>query len=381
MRNEYIYERKGKKGITLQVKVPCGSGKDRFFQTASFKVSDYPSKTAAYQAARMQRDIYIVNSRNMPKKPQSASVGALYSHYLEMSALSLNTMKYYKPIYRDVCSKYVDIDIQKITAFDIQSSLTEYAQGHSQKMVSRAVTVWHNIFRTAQMKGIDVSDKTQMLMPVCSRYTSKRRKKDVISFEQFKSFTQFFLSRDGKRKQTKKKDQDIWYMLWLMYYTGCRPAEALAINSEDIDFENNLLHIVKSVGSSRTELRQILTTKRPASYRHFPITEELETLLHSLVDYSNSSPLLCDSDGLPYNIATIDDRITQAKIKTGIQFNLYQCRHMFSDAMFDIGTSPVVVRDLMGHESSSMSLDYAKASRDQMTAAVKKRSGNNSGTN
>lgn len=91
--------------------------------------------------------------------------------------------------------------------------------------------------------------------------------------------------------------QDAWYMLQIMRWTGCRTAEVLALNWDDFDKENKTLYINKSVGSTGTETRQIITTKTIESIRYVPCTDDLIAILNSLRAYSSSSPMIIAQDG------------------------------------------------------------------------------------
>lgn len=371
MKNEYIYESKGKKGISLQIKIPYTDEQKRKFRSATIKAYAFPTKAAAYETARMKRDQMMIDIRNNQFIYKTPTVGELYEEYWEMSALTINTRTQYDYVYRYVAKPLANIKIEDIEVSQIQHLLSSYAENHSDQMIKKGKHIWHCIYLTAQMKGLNIMDKTYMLLPTTSRKPVKKNKKDqIISYDEFVQFTSDLIDSQTYSNTVKKRRHDVWYMLWIMYYTGCRPAEALAIGRDDIDLKNNILTIRKSIGSTKKNYRQIVATKRPASYRNFPIPVDLIPILNSLLINSNSTPLLCDSDGLPYAIKDISREIASCSKRTGIQFNAYQLRHKFSDDMFDNKVSPVVIRDLMGHASSTMSLEYAKATNSQMTEAV-----------
>lgn len=371
-KNEFIYERKGKKGLTLQVKVPYGSSSDRRFFSQSVRAYEYPSKAVAYEAARMIRDQAIVDINNNRDFHLTPTVSQLYESYWEMSSLSLNTRQQYQSVYEAVAGPLSASRIDAVNVSDIQRLIADYAESHSEQMIKKARHVWHVIYLSAQMQGINIADKTVMLMPTPSRKPVKTNKAPtVISFDDFVLFTQELLNFPYQSAEKARRARDVWYLLWIMYYTGCRPAEVLALNAGDIDLDARLLRVEKSVGSTKKARRQIVKTKRPASYRRLPIPDGLVPILQELLSTSVTSPLLCAADGLPYPILEITNHISDIKRQSGIQFNSYQLRHKYSDDLFDAKVNPVVIRDLMGHSSSTMSLEYAKATAAQMSDAVK----------
>lgn len=373
MKNEYIYERKGKNGLTLQIKVPERKKSGRTFRSASVKVYEFPSKAAAYEHARMLREQMMIDIRNNTPVRKSPTVKKLYEDYWEISPYTLSTKKQYDSIYPAVIKPLENLHVTDVEAADIQKTITAFAEDHSARLIGQAKTMWHRIFITAQMQGINVSDKTIMLLPIHTRHVSKPKKHANVTVQDFVAFTAALLDRDKRSPKTNKIDKDVWYMLWIMYYTGCRPAEVLALCRDDIDLVSNVIRISKSIGSKKGSRRQIVDTKRVSSRREIPICDELKLILTDLCMSSNTSPLICCEDGLPYDIRDIVDRITVNRRRTGIPFNSYQLRHMFSDDMFDRNVSPVVIRDLMGHKSSTMSLEYAKATKGQMQDAIDSR--------
>ena len=54
-------------------------------------------------------------------------------------------------------------------------------------------------------------------------------------------------------------------------------------------------------------------------------------------------------------------------------FTLYQLRHQFSTDLLSAGAPINVVRDLMGHESATMSLDYAVSNEKDRISVINNR--------
>ena len=146
----------------------------------------------------------------------------------------------------------------------------------------------------------------------------------------------------------------------------------MALNYDDFDKESKTLYINKSVGSTGTETRQIITTKTIESIRYVPCTDELIAILNSLRAYSSSSPMIIAHDGKPYEISVISNHISLVSKKCGIKFNAYMLRHLFSTTLYREGVNQAVIRDLMGHTSSSMTLGYANTTEEDRKKAINK---------
>lgn len=370
--NSGIFERQGKNGLSLQVQLKYDTPNGRKTFTRTIKVSDYQDKKSAYIVARMIRDkarIDIATEKVITNK--CPTVEYFFNKHLEIDGMSLKTKEKHKSFYEIAIKQFADIPLDKIKTADIQQSLTEYAETHSQDQIKRVITTWKAIYHCALMLEYEITDKTVALNKVKSKKVVVKRNThvDIETFDNFCIELLKYNSQDGK---PNKVTLDIWYMLQIMRYTGCRTAEVLALNKEDYDKKNHILHINKSVGSTGTETRKIIPTKTIESIRNVPCTQELETILDSLILYSNTSPLICCKDGKPYEIDIISNTIHLVSKKTGIQFNAYMLRHLFSTTLFNNGVNSAIIRDLMGHASSSMSLGYANTTKEDRERAIEK---------
>lgn len=371
--NTGITEIKGKTGVSLKIAIRYGTRQNRKSFTRTIRVSDYPDRRSAYAAARMIRDKARLDiANNIAIAGVCPTVQEFYDMHLDMAGFSLKTKKKHLSIYKNAMIQFADTPLNKITSADIQRSLVAYSVNHSQDAIKRVISVWRQLFQTATMSGYDISDKTLALKPVKSKLISIP-KNTATDFETFIAFSDELLKYNDIDGVACKHSRDIWFMLWIMYYSGCRTAEVLALSRDDYDPEGHILHITKSVGSTGTETRQIVPTKTAGSVRDIPCVPDLDKIMIMLLEYSSTSPLLADTDGLPYEIDYVSNYIRLVCKKSGLRFNAYMLRHLFSSSLFSSGASSAVIRDLMGHTSSTMSLSYANTSKDELLEALKNR--------
>lgn len=367
MKEKYIIERPSKHGLTYQVKIRQYGAS--FSQT--IHADDFPTKKQALAYAKMVRDKQLVtmkqNSRNLPK--DVPTIQELYNKKWELNGLSIKTRKRHDAAFNIAFVPYKNKRLSDITITDIQQSLVKYAEDHTQGQVNRAKTVWKQLYDTAFLLGFDVVDLTPRLSPIRSKVPTNHRSKstDPITLKLF--FEK--LSSYGDPKMAT----DMYYMLMLMYYTGCRIAEVLAISKSDYNPSSRTLHIQKMVGSTASNTRMIVTTKTEQSNRFLPLSADACALIERMIEYSSTDPLLTDADGRPYEITKVSTFIRNVSLSAGIQFNAYRLRHLFSTDLLRSGESLAVIRDLMGHSSTAMSLDYAISSDEEMKEAINKLSG------
>ena len=371
--NSGIYERTGKKGLVLQIILRYGKdAKKRKTFTKTIKVSDYPDKKSAYVAARMVRDKARLDiSMDKALENKYPTVEYFYKKHLELDGISIKTKERHNTIYNYSIIEYKDVPLDKIKTSDIQQSLIKYAENHSQEQIKRLLYIWKAIYHTALILEYEIVDKTVALKPVKSKMIIKKKdtSTDIETFNLFCDELLKYNSNDGK---PCKMSQDIWYMLQVMRWTGCRTAEVLALNASDFDLDRHILHINKSVGSTGQKKRQIITTKTQSSIRDIPITPELENIYKSMTQYSKTSPMLLAADDNPYEISIVSNHIHLVAKKANIQFNAYMLRHLFSTTLYKAGINQAVIRDLMGHASSTMTLGYANTNIDDREKALEK---------
>ena len=362
---KYIRKRKRKYGTAFLIEIPYKDeeGTQKRF-TDTVKVIDYGDEKTALIAAQRIRNEALNDIQSGKLKRSFPTVKSLYRQKWELMPLSINTHEKQDAIYNSAIlpleSKYID----EVTVSDIQLSVNQYAQDHSQDAVSRLMTVWRQIFKCALILGYDVPDRTEAVIVPKSKIVTQHR--DV------RMNTEDFLTvLEALKESGRYNDRAIYYMLLIMYYTGCRPAEALALTADDIS--DMYIRINKAVGSTKDQKRQIVPTKTESSVRRLPIASELIPVLNDLKNWSKHKYLLAFESGELADIDEVSDTINKIAKKKHVRFNAYMLRHLMSSELLHKGDS-VIARDLLGHTSFSMTLDYARSTDQQILEAVAGRS-------
>lgn len=362
---KYIRKRKRKYGTAFLIEIPYKDeeGTQKRY-TATVKVLDYGDEKTALIAAQRLRNEALNDIQSGKLKRSFPTVKSLYRQKWELMPLSINTHEKQDAIYnsaiRPIESKYID----EVTVSDIQLSVNQYAQDHSQDAVSRLMTVWRQIFKCALILGYDIPDRTEAVIVPKSKIVTQHR--DVRM-----NVDDFMIVLDALKTSGRYNDRVIYYMLLIMYYTGCRPAEALALTADDLS--DMYIRINKAVGSTKDQKRQIVPTKTESSVRRLPIASELIPVLNELKEWSKHKYLLAFESGELADIDEVSDTINKIAKKKHVHFNAYMLRHLMSSELLHKGDS-VIARDLLGHTSFSMTLDYARSTDQQILEAVAGRS-------
>ena len=374
-KEQYISERKGKKGYSFEVVIPYKDATDkRCYYTETVKVADHGSAAEALQAAKDIRDkqkAKLLENNYVKKTP---TIEDLYQRSLEFISASEKTKDRHSAYYNALVPENDrKREILEVKTSDWQLWLNTYAETHSQPLVNRALGIIRNIYDATAKLELPIADKSKALTVPRSKVPVKRRQTETSKTD-FKKFCEYLLAYNKNDKTALIHNQNIWYGLQLEYYLGLRPQEAFAITEEAIDLKKGFVTPQYSVGSTAKKKRQLIELKTgDISYRSIPIPAPVRPVLVELLK-RKTEPLILDLDGLPYDVDFVSNYIYRIAKARGVSFNQYRLRHLFSTDLFREKVNPKTIQRLMGHSSENMSLYYAFSTEKEQKAAMAIRS-------
>ena len=134
----------------------------------------------------------------------------------------------------------------------------------------------------------------------------------------------------------------------LLYWTGMRIGEALALTKSDIDLDDGIISINKSYTRFEKE-DNISPTKTPKSVRKISIHKELVELMR---EYMDKLPYLMPNDRL-FELSKHTTRkllqkyAKQANVKS---IRVHGLRHSHASLLIELGFSPLLISQRLGHE-------------------------------
>lgn len=364
-KESHITEFSAKRGDGLHIRVTTSRGGRRIaVDGGRLYYRDYPSKHEAMRRAKAIRDEIL---RDLDLRPRTTvdTVSVLLDKSYELFPVAQSTRSAHEYIYENYLSDLSDKPITAVSLKDIQQTVTKYAETHEQGRIKRIIAIWSRIYRTAIFSEIPVPDLPKLIITPRSKVLKQERDMSLDPAEFDRMLAELSCSKSWKARTALS-------LCWVMYYTGMRTAEALALSEEDVDLERSVIRIRKQVGSTASKSAQIIPTKTAGSVRTIPIAEGLRPVLEALLDEADGL-LFCDPDGgivSPESMTMYIGRIAHAK---GIRFSLYRLRHMFSADLLRQGTNIKVIQSLMGHNRSAMSLYYAYSTEADRVEAIAKR--------
>ncbi len=162
--------------------------------------------------------------------------------------------------------------------------------------------------------------------------------------------------------------------VWMLAFTGMRPAEMCGLRVKSVDFDRKIVHITETllpVGKFADiphDTRVSGPPKTQAGDRVIPLPEWLIEEITSMLSRrseANASPIHQDdylfqtTKGNPVN----RDKYRQKVIRPGLKaaeldesIPTYGLRHSHASLLIDLGANPLAVMQRMGHSSPSVTL-------------------------
>lgn len=254
---------------------------------------------------------------------------------------------------KDLKAEFGDDNIDEITSISFQKFLDDMAKkGFAKQTIKLRQIVMSQIFDYAIFKEYI----TYNPIKVCK--VSKQAKQTARQ-----------LPPDSDIIKIKENCDSVYglYCMLLMY-TGLRREEALALEYEDLDFENHLIRVNKALifENGRGVIRN--KTKTNAGQRFIPLLPILETLFDR-----NQKGLIFTSNGKPLEKYQFDKGFNKFKKATGITCTSHQLRHYFATVCFDAGLDEKDTQEIMGHSKISLTKDiYTHIRKERKNDAYNK---------
>ncbi len=150
-------------------------------------------------------------------------------------------------------------------------------------------------------------------------------------------------------------ESDNFLMAEILFWTGMREGEMLALNPGDIDLSSNVIHISKTY--YRAEKRDIITTpKTDTSIRSITIPEFLKEEIRA---YLNRCYALPDDERLfPIVARTLQKRMTAFMEKAGVKkIRIHDFRHSHVAYLINQGVQPLIIKERLGHKDIKITLN------------------------
>ena len=251
-------------------------------------------------------------------------------------------------------SKLGEMKIQDVTKNDIQeflNSIKDLSDSYIKKLYEQFVQA----YRRAEIKKyITYNPMYEVIKPKSDKQT---KVVEALDINVQKSFTEYLNKASIENEPYKN-------IFLIQMYMGLRIGEVLALSTENIDLENKLLYVKRTLTNDK-EFAIILgnKTKTYAGNRTLPIPDFLVPIFEEQLKYSNENlyNLIFTTNDNYIRTSEINKelkRIFEEELETSSKNISTHClRHTYGTRCIEAGMTAVVLQRLMGHKDVTVTLN------------------------
>lgn len=295
-----------------------------------------------------------------------------YNAKITFQEFSTDWMKHYRMRgnkettyeYREYCINLLNSYLAKrkiieMTTLEIQGALNDlFAKGTAYSTLKGVHNAANMIFKYAKEVGLIEAS------PVQAVFVPKKQ----LTIEQVNGndTSQLFLESNELKEFLSYTDsyRNVIYrtLIYLITFTGMRPGEAVALKLEDVDLENKVIHVTKTVYAKKSQKGDFDLTppKTYGSVRSIDIDDIVVDKLKQLYaarekrDWTVSGYVFGDKKGIPPTVKLLNQTVRRIGKKTNIKkrFYTYILRHTHISLLAEAGVDLHFIMNRVGHKNS-----------------------------
>lgn len=251
-----------------------------------------------------------------------------------------------------------DMKIQKVTYREIQlfyNSITNLSNSYIEK-----INILLNLIFNESLKR-DYIYKNPMINVIVPKSEKETKEVDAFSIDEQKQLINAI--QDDKYKN----------IYTIAMFSGMRIGEILALTPDDIDFENDEIHITRSL--TRDKNSNVILGKSTKTYnskRNIPITSLFKTELEDAIKNMQPNPynlIFTTRNQTLFSAANINcffkrlctknkiklEKNSKGKLESKV--NMHMLRHTYATRCIESGMPAHVLQKLLGHKNVSTTIN------------------------
>lgn len=154
----------------------------------------------------------------------------------------------------------------------------------------------------------------------------------------------------------------------IMFFSGIRSGELLALRKESFDFDNNTMHINKNFAKVNGQ-EYLLTPKTEKSDRVITLPD---FLVVQLKEYLAKLPELKEKDRIfPYSKSHLNTQMQKgAKISGVKKIRVHDLRHSFASLLYRMGIPAKEAAEILGHKKLTTTLEIYTHFEDNTNSKI-----------
>lgn len=329
-------------------------------QEGNFKRKTLYGKTRKEVKEKYEKLITDINTNNFVDKSNIIFKDLcmeIIEYGYKMNKLSDCSYIRKKETYKMICNHYMaDLEIQKITEYDIKDFFS-YIIKYSNGTIGKIYGLVNSTFKKAVRKNIIsynyLDDKEEFFMPKSNKQDKKIRS---LTIEEEKKLISVLKNEDVLYK----------YQYLLELFSGMRMGEINALKLESINFQDKSIYIDKTI-TKDLENKGIIGKKGKTKKATREITMDNQ-VCNILKEYIENYYIPNDLNLLFYDhkkqrvISTSQvnmafKRLCEKYNITNSNVNQHMLRHTFATRQIESGTPAQILKEILGHEEISTTLD------------------------
>lgn len=250
------------------------------------------------------------------------------------------------------------MELQKISENDLRDFLI-YITKYSNSVIAKIYGILNNTFKIAVRRKIIrfnfLDDQIEFSIP-----TSEIKDKKISAFT-IDEQKQFIAAIKSCTKYRYK------YQFLISLFTGMRMGEINALDINDVDFENHIIHIRRTITRGINDRAMIgIYTKTKSGTRDILIDSHIENIIKEYLNSSYYTPneynlLFCNTKKSCISTDTTNMMFKyfckEYNIGKGFELHQHLLRHTFATRCIESGMPAPVLSKIMGHANVSTTLN------------------------
>lgn len=269
--------------------------------------------------------------------------------------LENNSLKVYRPALRECIDFFGDKTVQEISPSDVKNFVTSYEKrGYAQKTIKNKLLVLNLIMKYALINQLITTNPCQFIVIKNTHKTEKRQQVSKETIELIRSST----------------DCTFGFFALFLLYTGLRRGEAFALTPKDIDYENQTLHITKTVEWIGNKPRIKNCPKTIAGNRVIPLPD---ILMPELIERKKHNYIFQNENGALMDNSQVTRAWNKYVKESGVDATPHMLRHTYATLLFDADIDVKTSQTWLGHTDIKTTLDiYTHLSEQRRENATEK---------
>ena len=318
------------------------------------QIQKYRSGFATKKEARAEYSKLILSTEEelaMEKKQPSFKqfINEIYLPWYKTQVKESTYKNRYSTIQKHF-SYFYRMKVDEIEPIHVQSWQLKLAKTFSPNYVRIVQGMLCIAFDRAIILGLTNRNPARMVGNV----KSKKVKVDFWTLEEFKKVISLLYKGDYY-------EHYLFISFWVLFMTGLRIGEAAALQWDDIDFENKVLNVTKTLYYKSTEEYKFVDPKTQAGIRTIAIDsdtiKELKEWKEVQQKVLKDCGFVLSYSGIPTSKHTLPRALEKLAGLAGVhRIKIHALRHSHASLLISMGVNPLIIKDRLGHEKIQTTL-------------------------